>query len=155
MQRMVVVFGTAYVTLCIIFITALSLFSSSESLENHPSKIQGGNVWHLSSKRGARPRNLFFSSEGQGREEEQTVFESNNIDETSNISKKVAVVFNDSSSGTVENNFRLTELTDIFIGLKTTEKFHESRLTVLLETWLDRSSVREQVRYSLKTILLI
>ncbi len=143
LQRMAVLFGAAYLTMC--FIAALSLFPSSDSSEDLPSKVQTAQEisWHhLPSKKGARPRNIFFSSEGQLHEVET---EQSNFDETSNGSRKFvkpALLPNDSS--TLENNFRPTELSDIFIGLKTTEKYHESRLLVLFETWLERPDVQAQ-----------
>ena len=141
---MAVIFGAAYLTLCAL--AALSLFPSSDSSEDLPSKVQSAhdNSWHRLFKKGARPRNIFFSSEGQMHE---TDTEQSNFDDTSNSSRKFvkhALLPNDSS--TLENNFRPTELSDIFIGLKTTEKYHESRLLVLFETWLERPDIRAQVR---------
>ncbi|XP_033631250.1 beta-1,3-N-acetylglucosaminyltransferase lunatic fringe-like [Asterias rubens] len=141
-QRMAVIFGAAYLTLCAL--AALSLFPSSDSSEDLPSKVQSAhdNSWHRLFKKGARPRNIFFSSEGQMHE---TDTEQSNFDDTSNSSRKFvkhALLPNDSS--TLENNFRPTELSDIFIGLKTTEKYHESRLLVLFETWLERPDIRAQ-----------
>ncbi|XP_033109915.1 beta-1,3-N-acetylglucosaminyltransferase radical fringe-like [Anneissia japonica] len=40
---------------------------------------------------------------------------------------------------TANNNFRKTLLSDIFIGMKTTERYHRQRLDILLETWVKRA----------------
>lgn len=49
-------------------------------------------------------------------------------------------------------NIRPTTLNDIFISVKTTEKFHESRLKIVLDTWFQYA--KEQVNINLLTSLL-
>ncbi|XP_072044630.1 beta-1,3-N-acetylglucosaminyltransferase radical fringe-like [Amphiura filiformis] len=38
-----------------------------------------------------------------------------------------------------ETNFRKTELNDVFIAVKTTGKYHKSRLDILLDTWVTQA----------------
>ncbi|XP_038064124.1 beta-1,3-N-acetylglucosaminyltransferase radical fringe-like [Patiria miniata] len=152
--RTVLVMGTVYLMLCFAAVLTLLPSESKEDHENQPSKIQAVQVeaWHASAKRGGRPRNIFFSSEGREEVNQPAKVEShlNPDPKTLNISK----TFMDSKESkkaniptTLKNNFRQTELSDVFIGVKTTEIYHDTRLPVLFETWLDSSDVRKQTYF--------
>ncbi|XP_022095572.1 beta-1,3-N-acetylglucosaminyltransferase lunatic fringe-like [Acanthaster planci] len=152
--RTVLMMGTVYVMLCFVAVLLL-LPSDAEEKENRSSKIQALQVeaWQGSSKRGGRPRNIFFSSEGREDDLVQPARVESHSSlgrKTFNTSRYVPVQnksFIPSNPTTFENSFRQTELSDIFIGVKTTEIYHDTRLPVLFETWLDGADVRKQTYF--------
>ena len=50
------------------------------------------------------------------------------------------------------SNFRKTELNDIFIAVKTTGKYHKSRLGILIDTWVTQA--QDQVSSSSRTFIV-
>lgn len=85
-----------------------------------------------------------FADEQDGRSEGKREMSSNNVHARTTDSKDKTVHGRNRDGQSGSKTLESLELKDIFIAVKTTKKYHRTRLELLIETWI--SEAKEQVR---------